>query len=1292
MECRLRDGRTERWCSHDVIVGGERYEPRVLKHNQFDLRLASEDGIDASGRFAVTLANVDSKYSQIERTSGWKGARLRVSFLFYDLRNGVPASDPIAVFLGTGNPPEEVTEKYIRLSFANRLSLQRVMLPTVRVQPRCPWMFPKTNEQRQEALDGGKEGVYSKFYNCGYSADIDGGSGNLDAQGAAYANCNYSKSDCLARGMYDTDASGRPTGRFGGFQFLPASVLVRTHGSKESRQSEIQDNRARANDVVPMVYGTAWIQPPVVFSRNDGNLTHCEVLLGLGPMEGVHRVVVSGAEIPLGVAGRDMTATGWYNVVSLGTRNGGFNLNFRDQGGNPLGDPHGGIAVMAIAVPNRLNDGTSIPKIEVLLDGLKLERFGETGESLGPAFTRNPAWIILDLMRRSGWEMEEIDLQSFSETAQSCDEDIQGKDANANPILTKRFECNLAVTQRRSAADLVRGVRLGTALMLTFNGEGKLQLRREARMSEQQPDKLEGSNSRESWNGGWPAYEFGDGSNGFSGVLRRETGEPTLRWWSRSTGECVNRLTVEFQNAFNEYQHDCISLVDLDDLTITGQELSATLPALGLPNLDQAARVTRFHLMKGLQGNEFVEFESSVVALGLRPGDLITLTCQKEGLDRAPFRIIRLAPSTNYETVKITAQRHIEGWYDLLVGSEGMDSTMTRQNRRQGGIPRPIAGLRWLPDGEQAFEVAEGSVEQTDGTAAVQLKVRFTAPSQPKAAGLGSPILGLSPIIDTIGGTLPGGDNWYYAVSAINEAGEESDLSFVVRATLPPVTNTNRVTLTGISLSAGSRGIRVYRGPSPTELMLIQQVDSPVNQFSDNGLIPHFALPPDPAYDHANFYWRQELLPETQAVHYGPRMIGNPSAAMLEHEYRGAIIRIVRGRGRGQERVVMDNDETSLSLATPWTTLPDATSWYVIAESNWRFGGSTRSEEITFEILNRRGTFVQVSGRSANSLDQESPSELSVLHRHLIGGSSGAEVDADVPPKPFFALGAGRRGRLDLVGIGFPTLENTGGVSSGTLTLYYWDELQGPTPHQLAGQLDATSMSLFVSAPAYLSDGQLLQIDQELLRVRGDNTGNVVEVERGVLDSYQEAHAASKPVWFLQKHVVITPFPRQFFGSPASGSYSLSIPFPNVRVAAAQFHVTNTKGDSPVSSICFAMLSDGGLRSFSGGQYTIQIPGEPALENSVAPPLVIEETQALGDVFATVGEAPVGGALMIRLRVDGQHYCDLSIGAGDRTSDVVSGVDLPPLKAGSELTVDVISVPLGLGSRPGRNLTVTIRL
>jgi hypothetical protein len=202
--------------------------------------------------------------------------------------------------------------------------------------------------------------------------------------------------------MFSTDSASNATARFGGNEFVPAQILVRGYGQSGTQLSPLYDNLALYNDFVPLVYGTAWCAPPIVFSRNDGNLTRMEVLLGMGQISGVLQVLVNDIAIPLAQNGTNMTATGWYSLVSPGTRNGGFDLNFADSLGNPLGDPYGSMAYLSVVVPNAISSGQSTPAVQVLINGLLIEQFDSTGTSLGASFTNNPAWVLLDVLRRSG--------------------------------------------------------------------------------------------------------------------------------------------------------------------------------------------------------------------------------------------------------------------------------------------------------------------------------------------------------------------------------------------------------------------------------------------------------------------------------------------------------------------------------------------------------------------------------------------------------------------------------------------------------------------------------------------------------------------------------------------------------------------------------------------------------------------------------------------------------------------------------------------------------------------------
>src|SRR3974390_3154076 len=157
-ECVLSDGTTEHWSTHAVRVGGVAYSARVLGHNVFELQASSGQGIDGVPKITLALANADSHCSEIERAKGWKGARLTAGLVFYDLRNGVALTERPVIFQGICNPPDEILEATFRITATNRMNLQRLLMPQVRIQRRCPWEFPANDSQRAEAGDGGEPG------------------------------------------------------------------------------------------------------------------------------------------------------------------------------------------------------------------------------------------------------------------------------------------------------------------------------------------------------------------------------------------------------------------------------------------------------------------------------------------------------------------------------------------------------------------------------------------------------------------------------------------------------------------------------------------------------------------------------------------------------------------------------------------------------------------------------------------------------------------------------------------------------------------------------------------------------------------------------------------------------------------------------------------------------------------------------------------------------------------------------------------------------------------------------
>jgi putative tail protein len=1273
-DCVLADGQQEHWCTHSIVVGGTNYDARVLQHSAFDIQTASDQGVDGSPRISILLANADSHFSEIEQSTGFKGARLTVGFLFYDLRNKTLLTDVVVVFQGICNTPDQIKEATFRLSAGNRMNLQRLSLPPVRIQRRCPWDFPANLDERTEATDGGANGKYSRFYRCGYSADVPGGTGTLN-NGVAYASCGYTRQDCQARGMWQ---------RFGGIEFVPPVIAVRAYG-KDWSTSAVSVNQARYNDFIPMVYGTAWYNPPVVFARNDGNLTRMEVLLGIGQMQGVLTVLVNDIEIPLGVSGTNMTGTGWYNIVTLGTRDGGFDLNFVDGSGKPIGDPYGSMAYLVVVVPTRLSSGTSLPTVKVLAQGLLVPTYGSDGTYINDQFSSNPAWILLDVLRRCGWAASEIDIPSFAAAAAYCDAQIDATDLNGNAIKLPRFQCNLVLQNRRSGGDVARGIRNTARLYLTYGPSGVLQLQVENTIGLQQPTKPANSNSTEPLNGGWPSYEFGDGSSGVSGILRRQTGEPSVTLTSRGIADTPNSLSVEFQDALNFYQQDSYNLVDTDDIQLCGQEVSTSLMALGLPNYDQAARILQFNLDKSVKGNRYIQFDTSVKALGIRPGDVITVTYLKEGFQRQPFRVVKLSPATNYRTVTILAQLHDDAWFADSNGQTNSPAGNTYASSSGAGVPKSLMGSTLDENGNIQFGIVETAEMSTDGTVETGVTVSFEVPAVPSAQGPAMPLVSLASTVSG-GGSLQGGQTLYYGVSGEDSAGSEGILSFLVVALI--TNNGSSVTLSNLSFAPGTSKFHVYRGQAPAALYRIASDLALANQFTDTGFPIQLIAPADPNFDHANFYWRLEQQGESAVTVHSPTTIGNGNLEMAVNAYQGMVARITRGAAAGQERTVVGNDPTTVAVSPAWDIEPDATSFFVVAEAGWHFGAQTKSSPLQFAIPNHSGEVAEITGRSANANDVECAPELSIVTRWQIGGSGLA--DSAAPSEPSFGMNASRGGgAVELNGISFTDLTNTRSISSGTLTLHYWNELQAFPTLALASSIGTGGQTLVLNAPGGAETNSLIQVDGELMLVGAvSNNGSQYQVTRSASGSQAASHNSEALVYQLLSKTVTMPFPSEFFGSPYSGSWSYTLVLPDVRVASAELFVTNNRGNSPISTICLTGTTDNGLRTLSGGQYCIQVQGYLAVDQSAAPALVVESSHSVRDVYAVMGKA-ADGPVQLQLNVNGTAYCQLTIAPGQLVSNSVDGASLPYLAAEAQLTLSILAVGQ---SYPGSDLTVLIRL
>ncbi|MCU1292911.1 MAG: hypothetical protein JWP08_1761, partial [Bryobacterales bacterium] len=143
------------------------------------------------------------------------------------------------------------------------------------------------------------------------------------------------------------------------------------------------------------------------------------------------------------------------------------------------------------------------------------------------------------------------------------------------------------------------------------------------------------------------------------------------------------------------------------------------------------------------------------------------------------------------------------------------------------------------------------------------------------------------------------------------------------------------------------------------------------------------------------------------------------------------------------------------------------------------------------------------------------------------------------------------------------------------------------------------------------------------------------------------------------------------------------------------FFVTNSFGDSQASQQCFTAFANGGLRTLSGGQFSLQVAGVLSAQQTAAPPLLVAASHAVRDVRASVNQAPTGYTVGIDLMQNGVRYTTLTVASGTTTSNVVNGASLPALTEGATLTLTTRLTKLANYTGTlyaGKDLMVTIRM
>lgn len=722
--------------------------------------------------------------------------------------------------------------------------------------------------------------------------------GSGTAANAPYPPCNLTRFDCMNRlgdptktnvapdGDIMHDRQGRLTGHFGGILWSPpASGKSRGYISGKWQEIINNSNQAKYGDLIPMCYGDTWVTPLILDVTGDANYTSCQVLLTYGQVQFIYDVLVNNVRIPhvnndtvlSQVPGELVGGNiggGFWGCIAGGGRSGGLNTN-PFYGG--FQDPHGSMCVIQVQVPVQLAAANSLPDIQVRLRGQPV-RVYTTPTTYTRTYSDNPVWILLDTLIWSGYTIgTDIDVASFIAAAAKCAEQINF--TNINNVVTNlipsdlpyggtvpytKWAVSMALRQRRSAADIVKGLRNGCGALLIPNyGNGKLRCRMKETLASQQPSpvQLNGVNASNnntpissltvdgSVANGYPAYAFDE-----SNIIRDRNGKPIFKLQQKPFSQTPNSLSATFQDQENKGSWDSLNLVDTEDFGYIDQTVNGTQPIDGPNTFDRARRALALFQAENYRGNPrlsiqgevigdtkgtaIVEFDTSYQAIHLNVGDIILLNYQQRNISNWLMRILSIKAGLNAGTITIRCSYHNDYWYLNQYGqanrplwTSGHRSTQDRLAQAWApGTATPGSGdaLFWSTD--QTFNISQQYVIAADGTLTTDILIQGKLPVNGYAPVPDPPFVGSQASTSSTGGSILGGYSYFFRIAGKVAPGstyQTGATSELIRVYVPVGTNTNTITLPILNWSLATNGYAVYGGKSPNMLSYQLDVDAP---------------------------------------------------------------------------------------------------------------------------------------------------------------------------------------------------------------------------------------------------------------------------------------------------------------------------------------------------------------------------------------------------------------------------------------------------------------------------------
>ena len=305
-------------------------------------------------------------------------------------------------------------------------------------------------------------------------------------------------------------------------------------------------------------------------------------------------------------------------------------------------------------------------------------------------YTKNPAWIVLDLLTDkragAGKDLGSIDVDSFVDAANYCDELIDAGGSNLPGEQEKRFEFDGILDTQMNARDSIKSV-LSTFRANIIQRKGKIALH---------INKVENE-----------TIQTFDTNNIIEGTLKRS---------KLGYRQKPNKITIEYLDPQNNYEPTQVSAENHFDVLNSGQIREEVISLYGIKRRSQAKRTAYYFLYEIWLTDTFCEWEAGIDSVHCEVGDVIEITHPEPGWVEKKIRILDIKELPN-DNIKLVGQEYSPNVYT--------DEDVEFEYPRGSTLPNPNE----LPSSVEGLALEEVFKYLRDGTVIPLIRATWTNPT-----------------------------------------------------------------------------------------------------------------------------------------------------------------------------------------------------------------------------------------------------------------------------------------------------------------------------------------------------------------------------------------------------------------------------------------------------------------------------------------------------------------------------------------------------------------------------------